>query len=489
MEFGSLIFLFLFLPIFLFFYFISPLRIKKIVLMVFSLLFYYFVAGNYAGVLILSILFNFFMGDLIEKLSVIKKRRLALTFGIIVNVFTLIYFKYMAFFLSGIISVKGLFFSGEIATGSSSFPVGISFYTFIAISYLTDIYRKNAAGFSKISDIALSFTMFPKLLAGPITLHSKFSRQITLERRYLYDFDEGVKRVIIGLGKKVLIADYLSGTANDIFNIPNGMLTFSLAWLGAITYTLTLYLDFSGYSDIAIGLGKILGYDIPENFNFPYISRSIKEFWKRWHISLSEWLQTYLFLPIAYWVMRKIEKDTFFKVKTENVAYISSSFITMVICGLWHGAAWTFVFWGVFHGSMLIIEHNFLKRFLKKKRYFLLQWFYAQIVIISGWVIFRSSGLDQIKDFMFSMVGFGQGSGIKYSAGFYINAQFVWILFAGIIVSFPIFNWIKQRLSGGSATVKIVSGAIESLSLLVIFILSIMAIAGGTYNPFIYFRF
>lgn len=489
MDFSSLIFIFLFLPIFLAAYFISPGRVKKLTFLLFSFIFYFWVAGNYIFILIFSILFNYFTGIALEKRSNEKKGKLILTAGIIANILILVYFKYLLFIMMDIYSVLGLSISPGLIKGLSGFPVGISFYTFVAISYLTDVFRKSTHGFTNVVDTALFFSMFPKLMAGPITLHSEFSPQLTTDKKRTYDFDSGVKRIIIGLGKKVLLADYLTKTADNIFLIPNGELTFGLAWLGAVTYTLALYLDFSGYSDIAIGIGKMLGYEIPENFNFPYISRSIKEFWKRWHMTLSKWLQIYIFLPVAYSLMRKIKKDRFWGMKVENFAYIFASFFTMVICGLWHGAAWTFILWGAFHGFMLVSEHLFFRKFLKSKKLLYLQWIYAQFVIVIGWIIFRSEDLGQVKDFLRSMFGFGKGTGVKYYTELYINPELAAILILGILASFPVFGWIKNRIVNRNVLFLNVIRPLEFLFMVSVFFLSVMTISAGTYNPFIYFRF
>jgi len=488
MEFGSIIFLTLFLPLFLLLYFLVPGRLKLIVSVFCGFIFYYWNAGNGILILFFSILFNFLLGRIISK----KKDRggagAVLAAGVIINIVLLIYFKYLNFFLNNLFSL----FSSDLSFHNGTFswfPYGISFFTFVAISYLIDIYRGGYRAFSRLSDAAFLFSFFPKVMAGPITMHASFSPSISEKRVYIYDFDNGIRRIIYGLAKKILIADHILKVANNIFSIPSGDLTLGLSWLGAISYTLAIFLDFSGYSDIAIGIGRILGYQIPENFNYPYISVSIKEFWKRWHISLSNWLQTYLFLPTAYLVMRKIKVDRFGGMKIENIAYITASFLTMSLCGLWHGASWTFTLWGSFHGILLVFEHLFLRKFMRRKKYFFIKWTYAQLMIIAGWVIFKSESVSYAIEYLKSMTGFGSGTGKVYFPELYLNSYVAILLVLGIIVSFPLTKYIKKLTVNFTDFGQIVINVQRTIIPALLFLFILIEISSGTYNPFIYFRF
>lgn len=498
MEFNSLFFIFLFLPVFLLLNFLIKERWKNTFLLVTSLFFYYFGEGNYIFVLLFSIIINYFSGFLIEKKRGSGTGKIILVSGIGFNILLLIYYKYSFFILRNIESVFGTKVIGEGSLPEAGFPVGISFYTFVAISYLVDVYRESAPGYKSGVDFALYFSFFPKIATGPITFHHKFRDQILKKGRIKEDFGPGVKRFVYGLGKKVLLADPIAILVNGIFEIPTESLSFSLAWIGVIAFALQIYLDFSGYTDMAVGIGQMLGFNIPENFNYPYISKSIKDFWKRWHITLSKWLQFYLFLPIAYGVMRKIRGDRLMKIRVENLAYFIASFFTMAICGLWHGAEWTFVLWGVFHGIVLIIEHWFLGKFLKKNFPKPVRIFYAQVMIIFGWAIFRSADLSQAAGFVKAMTGFGNYNVTGYYPGLYLNPEVLIIMAIGVLISFPVIPWIRNKISkfrppADSPVVfracRYTLGFLELLFFTGIFILGIMAVIGGTYTPFIYFRF
>lgn len=498
MEFNSLFFIFLFLPAILLLNFFIKERWKNIFLLAISLFFYYFGEGNYLFVLLFSIIFNYYAGSLIEKKRGSSTGKALLLSGIGFNILLLIYYKYSFFILRNLESVFGTTLNGEGFLPEAGLPVGISFYTFVAISYLVDIYRGSAPCYKSGVDFALYFSLFPKIATGPITFHHKFRDQVLKKGGIKDNFEPGIKRFVYGLGKKVLLADPIAVLVNRIFEIPAESLGFSLAWIGVIAFTLQIYLDFSGYTDMAVGIGHMLGFNIPENFNYPYVSRSIKDFWKRWHITLSKWLQFYIFLPIAYGVMRKVRGDRFMKIRVENLAYFIASFLTMALCGLWHGAEWTFVLWGLFHGIILIIEHLFLGKFLKRNLPKSFRILYAQVMIIFGWAIFRSADLSQAKGFIKAMTGFGGDNVAGYYPGLFLNPEILFILSIGIFISFPVIPWLKNKLSGfkpladGPVFLRSLGYAVGFLELLFftgIFVLGIMAIIGGAYAPFIYFRF
>ena len=497
MQFGSLIFLFLFLPVVLFFGNILKSKSKKYFLVLAGFVFYFFGMGGQLLILLFSIIVNWIFGALISGTSKEKLSFRITSAGVILNILILLYYKYSGFILNNIESLSGTELPGIRTILPSGFPIGISFFTFVAISYLVDTHRNKDLVFKDPMDVAFIFSFFPKVFSGPITFHQRFFPEVT-GSGIKSSFEEGAKRFVYGMGKKVLIADTLAKCVNGIFEVPSGDLTFGLAWVGVLTFTLQIFMDFSGYTDMAVGLGKMLGFNIPENFNYPYIAVSIRDFWKRWHITLSNWLQLYIFLPIAYKMMRKIDSDYKFGIKVENIAYYTASFITMLICGIWHGAEWTFLIWGLFHGFFLIIEHWKLGKFLKKKVWKPLRILYAMIVVVIGWGIFRAPDTSYAYDLLSSMFGFGGGEGTRHFVSLYTNIEIVIAIIAGILVSFPISNMVRAGI--GPLTFDKLPGSIRSainvfsemvcfFFFLGIFIVSIMAILGGTYSPFIYFRF
>lgn len=492
MEFSSLIFLFLFLPVFLIFFFLLRKVARNVFLLFVSLVFYAWGEGQYILLLLLSIAVNYFFGFLLDKTDGKKYKKTIFILAVAFNLGLLVYFKYTHFILDNL-NMSG-------AVGPIHLPIGISFFTFQALSYIVDIYRKTVPNDKNPVNFALYMALFPKLITGPITHYHNLSKQILNPEFKLDDFAEGVKRFIFGLGKKVLIADTVARTADQIFAIPAVHQTAGLAWLGIITYTLQIYFDFSGYSDMAIGIGRMCGFKFPENFNYPYISRSIKEFWTRWHISLAAWLRDYLFLPIAYSVLRKIKSDRLLRVKAENWSYFISAFSTFLLCGIWHGANWTFFTWGAFYGVLLIIEHLGLRKFLKRKIPFI-RFFYTQLMVIIAWVFFRSDSMGYAFSYLKAMFGFGTGEGVHFYPALYLNAEVLFFILLGIAGSFPLFPRLKERYHGiekrvesrdGKTAARLLNSGfalVYTLYLTVVLLLSTMVMASGTYNPFIYFRF
>lgn len=492
MEFSSLIFLFLFLPVFLVFFFLLRKVARNVFLLAASLVFYAWGEGQYILLLLLSITVNYGFGLLIDKTDGKTYKKTIFILAVAFNLGLLVYFKYTHFILDNL-NMSG-------AAGPIHLPIGISFFTFQALSYLVDIYRKTVPNDKNPVNFALYMALFPKLITGPIIHYHNLSKQILNPGFKLDDLAEGIKRFIFGLGKKVLIADTVARTANQIFAIPAEHQTAGLAWLGIITYTLQIYFDFSGYSDMAIGIGRMCGFQFPENFNYPYISKSIKEFWTRWHISLANWLRDYLFLPIAYFILRKIKADRLLHIKAENWSYYISAFTTFLLCGIWHGANWTFFTWGAFYGVLLMIEHAGLRKFLKRKIPFI-RVFYTQLMVIIAWVFFRSDSMGYAFSYLKSMFGFGTGEGVFYYPALYLNAEVLFFIAIGIIGSFPLFprlkEWyekIENRAGSreGKTAVRLLSpgfALVYTLYLTAVLLLSIMVMASGTYNPFIYFRF
>jgi alginate O-acetyltransferase complex protein AlgI len=315
------------------------------------------------------------------------------------------------------------------------------------------------------------------------------------------DFAAGARRFVLGLAKKQLIADPMAATANSIFAVPASGLTAGLAWLGLIAYTLQIYFDFSSYTDMALGLGRMLGLRLPENFNYPYSSKSIQEFWKRWHMSLSQWLQYYLFLPIAYAVSRRIKGDRFLRVRADYWAYGCGAMVTFLLCGLWHGASWTFIAWGAYHGLFLVVEQAGLGKLLKKHLPPAARWAYAQLLVMVGWVIFRSLTLAAAGAYLGALFGFGEGDSVAYYPGLYINGQVLAALSAGIIGSFPVVPALARARERFMAALRARAGRLprvlftigeavfDNVLIAVLFLGAVLALIGGTFHPFIYARF
>jgi alginate O-acetyltransferase complex protein AlgI len=483
MELSSLFFLFQFLPLFILLYFLLKKQVHNIFLLVASIFFYAWGEGQYLLVLLFSILGNYFLGLAIDKSANPRSKKFIFIAAVIFNIGILAYFKYTLFIL------RELGIAGSMSP--IHLPVGISFFTFQAISYLVDIYRKTVPNDKNPVNFGLYMALFPKLTSGPIISYHKLAPQILRREANFDEFSLGVKRFILGLGKKILIANTLGKTCDAIFSIPAVQLTAGLSWLGIICFALQIYFDFSGYSDMAIGLGRLIGFKFPENFNYPYISKTIKEFWTRWHISLAQWLRDYLFLPIAYSLLRKIKNDTVLRVKAEDWAYYISVFSTFLICGVWHGANWTFLIWGSFFGILLILEHVGLRKFLKHK-WAGLGLLYCQFMVVIAWVFFRSESLGYACHYLKSMFGFGMGDGLKYNVAGFLNVEVIFFLILGIVGSIPICPRLRtwtQRLGIRYGFLNPTFRLLQTGYLLMVFLISTMAMASGTFNPFIYFRF
>lgn len=332
-------------------------------------------------------------------------------------------------------------------------------------------------------DFALYLTLFPHAIAGPIVRYGDIAQQITHRIITTAGFAEGVRRFILGLAKKVLVANTVAVAADAIFKLPGSDLTLGLSWLGVTCYTLQIYFDFSGYSDMAIGLAKMFGIDFKENFNYPYTAQSITDFWRRWHISLSTWFRDYLYIPLGG--NRSGPWRTYLNLM-----------LVFFLCGLWHGASWTFAAWGLFHGDFLILERGRIGR-LVQSLWLPARHAYTLLVVAVGWLLFRADTVAQALVFLRAMAGLGQGSGIVYHTGLYLEAQLVLALLAGVLASAPLLPWLQDAgrrvLSAGrgplAAGLRVGMATTELAALSLLFLCSTMLLAAGTYNPFIYFRF
>ena len=466
MLFSSMTFVYMFLPIVCLIYLCSKKQLHNGILLAASILFYAWGEPRYLAIMLLTIIVNYLGAIAIEKWSKYKKLSLILT--IIVNLAFLAYFKYFNFLLDNINHI----FSSDIKFVEVILPLGISFYTFQAMSYLIDVYRGECKAQKDFYKLALYICLFPQLIAGPIVKYHDIAEQIDSREVNFDKVQYGVKRFIIGLSKKMLIANTMGAIADKIFIQAPDTFTPLVAWLGAIAYSFQLFFDFSGYSDMAIGLGTIFGFKFMENFNYPYISKSITEFWRRWHISLSTWFKEYLYIPLGG--SRCSLKRTCFNLG-----------VVFFLTGLWHGASWTFIIWGIWNGFFIILEkitgwhkdvQGFWINFLKH--------IYAIFVFVLGWVLFRSDDLGYAFTYIKNMFGLATVHDISYALPYYIDTYEVIMFIAAIICSIPIF---KNILNINKEN-KLLYGAVN-IWLLLLFLLSSATIAASTYNPFIYFRF
>jgi alginate O-acetyltransferase complex protein AlgI len=429
--------MFLFIPVLVLCYFSASQKFKIPVLLIFSLLFYIWGAGLFVLVLLGLIIVNYLLS------WGIKGNKKLLIIGIAINVLVLAEYKYWTF-------ITGLKTDWVI-------PLGLSFIVFTAIAYLIDVYRGTVAFNKNPLYFAFHLSFFPKI-SSPIERYNHIVEQMPDRSARVDRIASGIKKFIVGLGKKVLIANILGVTVDQIFLIPIESLPMATAWLGAVCFTLQLYFDFSGYTDMAIGIGRIFGFELMENFNYPYISRSIREFWRRWHITLSKWLRDYLYIPLG-----------------GNKSHVILNLIVVfLICGIWHGAAWTFVVWGLWHGLFMVIER-------KVKMPIILGNVYALLVIMIGWVIFRASSLEYAFGYIKAM--FINGGDPVYGISAYTSTLLIVVIAAGVIGSLPVVPLVSKLSNRKGYAFVMVS------ILLGIFALSIMEVASGFYKPFLYGAF
>lgn len=491
MVFSSIVFLFLFLPVVLFIYFTIGKKFRNIFLTFASLCFYYWGENYLIWIMLLStvvdyfsalIITNGFKGE-IKQLDIDGRRTMRQKLGILlsltVNLSLLGYFKYSNFFVDSFIATYtaiGIHSDILKSFGHVALPLGISFYTFQTMSYTLDVYFGNVKATRNFINFICYVSLFPQLVAGPIVRYQDIQFQLDNHSVNLRDYSAGMLRFVIGLAKKVIIANSVGQVADSVFAMPNNEITFSLAWIGVIAYTIQIYFDFSGYSDMAIGLGMIFGFRFLENFNYPYIARSIQDFWRRWHISLSTWWRDYLYIPLG-------------GSRVSPFRTYVNLFIVFFLCGLWHGAKWTFVFWGLYQGIFLIIERAGFSKILKKLPTSI-QHFYAIIIFMFGWVIFRSESMAQIKVFAEAMFSLSHGFGFSMFKEF--NSFTITAMVLGILFSVPFYPYITSyygTLRSNHGTSWLVFDIAGYAALFAVFLFCVMSLSSNTYNPFIYYRF
>ncbi|HQW05407.1 MAG: MBOAT family protein [Flavobacteriales bacterium] len=484
MVFSSPVFLFLFLPVVLLLVLSAgTLKARNTILTIASLFFYAWGETLYVVVMLGSILLNYLMGLWLGAASTSSGRKIAITVAVVSNLGLLAWFKYANFIVDNLAILLDGFDISMTTIDPVQLPIGISFFTFQSLSYVIDVYRREVPEQRKLGNLALYISLFPQLIAGPIVRYQDVMDQIDDRRIDLEGFAIGARRFIIGLGKKLLIADHAARVADTIYAIPEGAMPVSVAWLGALAYSIQIYFDFSGYSDMAIGLGRMFGFHFLENFNFPFIARSIREFWQRWHISLTTWFRDYVYIPLGG------SRGTTLMTYRNLLAIF---FFT----GLWHGASWNFVIWGLFHGMFLVIERLGWQKILDKlpAPFGIV---YMMIVLNVAWALFHTNDLESAWNYMRSMFGTNpHGIGINYLS-FYLSNDFVVVMILGALASTPLLRTVLARMKVGlaerSVRVRAFSRSMYAISDVsvhaLILLLCAMHMASNTYAPFIYFRF
>ena len=467
MLFSTIVFLSIFLPSLIILYFSIKKSFRNYILLIYSLIFYAWGEPRYLSVMLCIILINYLAAILIDKN---KNRKIILICDILLNLFVLIYFKYFNFIVININKVL----KNPLPKLNVIMPIGISFFIFQAISYVFDVYKNEVPVQKNIYKLTLYISFFPQLIAGPIVKYHEVQKEIENRNESLNNIYLGLFRFSIGLGKKVLIANTLGEVVDKIFMLDIiNTIDYKIAWIGAICYSLQLYFDFSGYSDMAIGLGKVFGFKFLENFNYPYVSKSITEFWRRWHISLGTWFKEYLYIPLGG--NRKSSIRTYINL-----------FIVFLATGIWHGAKWTFVIWGLWHGIFIIIERKIKIEKYDKKCEIFIRHIYTLFIIITGWVLFRAENMSYGIKFLKIMFGISKNSKIPYSVMYFLDRKVILALLIGLIASVNIF---KLNIDKYYESKSFMRNILLNMYSIIILILSYMSILSSTYNPFIYFRF
>jgi alginate O-acetyltransferase complex protein AlgI len=474
-------FLFVFLPVLLALYQLPGSRYRNWLLLSASIIFYTRGAGNFTWLVLALIAFNYVAARVIDTYRGTSLGRRLLAAAIAIDLLVLAVFKYADFVVGNLNAVLSYVGAQPFALPGILLPIGISFFTFHAISYVVDVYRRDAAAQKRPVEAALYLLVFPQLVAGPIVRYRQIADQLSSRLLALDDFAYGVRRFVIGLSKKMLIANTLAGPADQIFAMPAAELTAAHAWTGVACYTLQIYFDFSGYTDMAVGLGRMFGFRFPENFNYPYIATSIQDFWRRWHMSLSAWFRDYVYIPLG-------------GNRTSTGRMYFNLVLVFFLCGLWHGASWTFVVWGLYHGTFLVIERVGLAARVNALP-MPVRHAYALLVVMAGWVFFRADTLGGATAMLAAMAGAGATVPTTYAPVWYWSSEVLLAFIAGVIGATPVMPSVARRLSGwtdeaaATPTLGWRGSVAAVVALLVIFSASLMLSASRSYNPFIYFRF
>lgn len=461
MLFSSITFLYYFLPIVLIAYFVVPKKYKNLVLLIFSLVFYFYGEGIYTLILILSCVINYFVGILIDKSKKNSSRKAYLIIGLILDIGILVYFKYTNFFIENINAI----FKSNIGLFKIVMPLGISFFTFQAISYIIDVYRKDVTAEKNILSLGTYITLFPQLVAGPIVRYKTINEELKNKDISYDNFSYGVSRFVIGLSKKVLLANNLGLFVEVLKSSSSSILS---SWLIAVGFTLQIYFDFSGYSDMAIGLGRMFGFKFLENFNYPYIAKSVTDFWRRWHISLSSFFRDYVYIPLGG---NRVSK---FK-------WIRNIFIVWFLTGFWHGASWNFILWGLFFAVVLLIEKLTFGKWIENKK--IINHIYVLFIVIISFTIFNADGLNEVVVSLKNMFGLNSLSFANTETLYYFKSYLILVILS-IICTTPLLSKIYNKIKEYN-----IIKCVEVVTLFVLLILCTAYIVDSTFNPFLYFRF
>ncbi len=481
MVFSSMVFLCGFLPVVLTVYALCPARFRNFFLFIASLFFYAWGEPRYIVIMLFSTVFDYANGIVMEYLDRREKpqyRKWVLVLSVVVNIGILCFFKYTDFVLESVGTLTG----HPLPLLKLALPIGISFYTFQTLSYTIDVYRRKVEIQHNIIDFGMYVCLFPQLIAGPIVRYSDVAEQIRNRRGSWEERAYGVQRFIVGLAKKVLLANQIGDLWSQISVLPQSDMSMSAAWLGAIAYTFQIYFDFSGYSDMAIGLGHILGFRFPENFNYPYLSRSITEFWRRWHMTLGTWFREYVYIPLG-----GNRKGT--------IRQIFNLLVVWFLTGLWHGAGWNFILWGLYFFVLLLVEKLFLLREMGRWPK-IFRHIYALFFIVLGWAVFACDDMSVLFSYLQSMFGVNVAAGNGIAA--YYWQSYGWLLVLLVIGSTQlpkkavrsVCTWLRtvtgQRFPTGGE--RLVYG-LRMAGLMVLLLISVALLVSGSYNPFLYFRF
>lgn len=492
MVFSSIIFLCIFLPVMIIGYYVLPKKLKNIFLLIGSLFFYAFGEPKYIFLMIASIVSNYLFGIIIHYSEVkgkIPAKKATLFLTVAFNIGLLIYFKYFVLIVT---TIRDLFDS-NITVPQIALPIGISFFTFQGMSYVIDVYRQD----NKLKEdgtryelvqknpinLALYISMFPQLIAGPIVRYGDIKDYLKDRTVNSDKFVSGIERFIIGLAKKVILANSLGEVADKIFTSDFSYMGTFVSWIGIVFFTIQIYFDFSGYSDMAIGLGRMFGFEFMENFNYPYISRSITEHWRRWHISLSTWFKDYVYIPLGG--------------NRRGNVYVNI-FIVFLATGIWHGAAWGYLIWGMWHGMFELLEKYLKKKFPNIKVPAIIGWAYTMLVIIVGFVVFKLEEIAPALSYLSVMFGISRPEYTAFSPAFYLDNKVIFIFIVSVLACIPWKQYYLEfaKANSDNAVVKAVAACpeiavetVKRVALLVLLAVCFMFIVNSTYNPFIYFRF
>lgn len=466
MLFSSIPFLYFFLPCVLFLYFAVPKRLKNTVLLLVSLFFYAWGEPNYVLIMVATILVNYGAGLLIEKFRGNVLSKVFVVLSVVVCLASLGYFKYADFFIENFNAVTGL----SLPLLRIALPIGISFYTFQILSYTVDVYRGDVPAQKNPINLAAYVTMFPQLIAGPIVRYSDIEKQLAGRTHSIEKFALGVRRFVVGLAKKILIANTL-GELCDIFRATDEKAVLYY-WLYAVAFALHVYFDFSGYSDMAIGLGKIFGFDFLENFNYPFISSSATEFWRRWHMSLGSWFRDYVYIPMGG---NRVSKPRWF----------FNILVVWLLTGFWHGAAWNFIVWGLFFAVLLVIEKLFLLKLLEKTK--VIKRIYIALAVLISFVIFNASDMREAFSYIGGMFGASSIPIINSEMLYYLRSYAVVIILA-LIGSTPIVKNLALKFENGTKSGKVIK-VLEPVAVAALLVIMTAYLVDGSFNPFLYFRF